>query len=473
MNILFITGSLDYTDPIKPLGHWIDIRMGISYISSVLKLNGHNTDLLVLGLKDKEKLIDKTVKEFNPKLICFTALATEYDFISKTAGYIKMKYPGIYLIAGGPHVSLNPDEVIKDPFDALCIGEGEYPVLELVEQLEKDQKPSRIKNLWIKQGREIEKNPVRDFLQDLGKLPFPDRKIWAKCIKDVKSTQPVLIGRGCPFRCTYCCNHVLAGLARGRYVRLMSPGNILKEIKDLLRLFPNSSCIYFEIETIGVNTEFALNLCSELEEFNRTVKNKLSYGANLRIIPGVDYSGLFNSLKKANFEFVNIGLESGNGRIREEILKRRYSNEDIIKAVKQARVAGLKVNLYMMVGLPTETPCDFKETIQCARECSPDEARLGIFYPYPGTELYNLCEEQGLISNNSYTGMERKKAFLDLPGFSRHKIQKEFDWFYYNIYKGRRPLLSNIIYCLKGIISRNMPPKILNMTRSLINNLRG
>lgn len=85
------------------------------------------------GINDIE---NEYIKRFNPKLICFTTVSTEYQFIADIAKYIKNRYKDIYLLIGGPHVSLNPDDILSDGFDALCIGEGKHFTLELVSQLE-------------------------------------------------------------------------------------------------------------------------------------------------------------------------------------------------------------------------------------------------------------------------------------------------------------------------------------------------
>lgn len=440
MNILFIFSLQDYQNLVKPLQNQESIQFGISYISSFLKSKGHNTDLFIFTRETKKKDFDVFLKKFSPELICFTSVATEYNVILKIARYIKNKFPNIYLLMGGCHVSLNPEKAIVSPFDAICIGEGEYPTLELVKQLKKGQKPSKINNLWIKSGKRIEKNPTRNFIQDLDSLPFPDREMWQRWISYPDTKQVVFLGRGCPFQCTYCCNHKLQKLANGKYVRFRSASNVLKEIKEVIKRFPKTKEIYLEVETIGVNMKFALELCSELEKLNRKIKNPLTFGVNLRIMPNIDYNEFFTAFKKANFSFINIGLESGSKKIRENILKRHYSNEDIIKTVKLAKKHELKISTFNLIGIPGETLTDFKETIKCNRECQPDWTHLSVFFPYTGTELYKVCNERGLLKDNIDTRMERRKAILDLPGFSKKQIQKQFNWFYYNVYKGYRPL---------------------------------
>ncbi|MDD4869637.1 MAG: radical SAM protein [Kiritimatiellae bacterium] len=453
MNILFVCSVKDARDSIKPLKNQTAIHFGISYISSVLKVHKHQTELLVLTYNTPKSFIDETIGKFAPEVICFTAVASEYEFIRECAHYIKAKYPHIYLVAGGVHVSLNAEEVIRDGFDAICIGEGEYPVLELVQQLEKDNKVTGIANLWIKHGETIEKNPARTFLQDLDSLPFPDRDIWQKWVKGSNTKHMILLGRGCPFQCTYCCNHALVKLAPGKYVRFRSPDNVIKELDAIMQRFPKTEEIYFEVETIGVNMHFATDLCTQLSAFNAKLSKPLTFGVNLRITPNMDYDPLFQEFRRANFRYVKIGLESGSDRVRKDILNRYYSNADILKAVKSAQQYDLKVGMYVMVGIPGETLSDFQETIQCIRACQPQKGvGLGIFYPYPGTQLYRLCQEKGLLTHDRTARSERKIATLDLPGFSRKEIQKQYDWFPYHVYKGRSPLS----FLLKQVFSRRI-----------------
>lgn len=444
MNILFIY-SLDAIKSItKPLVRPEQIQFGISYISSFLKEQGHQTRLIVLSSLSGRKnigIIDEYLKRFEPKLICFTAVSTEYKFIANTAKYIKSQYPEVYLLIGGPHISLNPEGVLSGAFDALCIGEGENPVLELVPQLQEGNPPSGIPNLWLKQSLEIEKKPPRPFLEDLDNLPFPDRDMWQEWIEEqADSGCSVLLSRGCPFQCTYCCNHALRRLAPGTYVRFRSTDNIVAEIKELAIRFPQKRNIYLETESFSINKGWSMELCSKLERLNATLSYPLSFRVNLRVTPNANFESLFAACKKSNFSSINIGLESGSERVRREILKRDYSNEDVINTVALARKYGLKVSIYNMIGIPGETIADFRETVEINRECLPDRHLTGIFFPYPGTDLYHSCQEQGLISGPLETRMERREAILDLPGFPKRQIYKSYLWFEYYVYKGHKPM---------------------------------
>ncbi len=456
MNVLFIYTLYNIASINKPLRTPELMQFGISYISSYLKEHSHNTELIVLSrtsAKKNEQIIDEYINVFKPKVIAFTAVSTEYDFITSTAKYIRKRFPDVYLLIGGPHVSLNPEGVLEN-FDALCVGEGESPMLELVSQLEKNMIPSGIYNLWIKHDSEIEKNPTRPFLQNLDILPFPDREMWDEWIdEDFGARYSVLLGRGCPFECTYCCNHALKKLASGKYTRFRSPANIVNEINEIVKKHPDKKELYLEVESIGVNKEWTLDLCNKLEQFNKTLKQPLSFGANIRITPNIDLKSIFHAFRKSNFRFVNIGLESGSERVRREILNRNYSNEDIVNAVKLAKEQGLQVSFLNMIGVPGETIDDFKETIEMNRRCLPDWVGYSIFYPYPGTRIYSLCKE--LIKKPLTTNMERGRAILDLPGFSKKQIEREYIWFEYKIYKNYKPLAQLLLQILNLKIKTN------------------
>lgn len=445
MKILFVYSLDDIYTAEKPLRNQDQIQFGISYISSYLKLHGHQTNLVILGKilkKNNFRTINAVIEKFKPQVVCFTAVATEFNFIGQIAAYVKKNHAYITTVIGGPHATLKPEIAINTPgFDIACVGEGEQPMLELASQLEAKQAPAKIKNLWIKKDGSIEKNPARPFKLNLDTLPFPDRDMWQPWIDEQPgSRQAILLGRGCPFNCTYCSNHALKKVAPGQYYRLRSVNNITREIALVAMRFPRNREIYLEIETIGIDMPWTLNLCRELGQLNQKLAQPLSYGINLRIIPGQDYDKLFAAFQKANFRFLNIGLESGSQRVRQESLARNYDNQDIIKAVKSARQYDLKIAFYNMIGLPGETRKDFQDTINMNRLCQPDWHWTAIFYPYPGTELYQRCLKENLITKPLADRQERSRPVLNLPGFNKRQIKKCYTWFDYYVYKDKKPL---------------------------------
>jgi len=440
MKVLFVHSEQDPYSTDKPLEILERVQFGISYISAMLKREGHETRLAVLCEKTLSTIEDH-VRDFDPGLVCFTSVFTEYGTMKRAAALVKKKHPEVFTLLGGPHATLRPEECLAEGiFNAVCVGEGEYPSVELAQQLDAGLFPAAIPNLFIRQpDGSVERNDPRPFLQDLDSLPFPDREMWMPWVANPVSRPSILVGRGCPFSCTYCSNHALRKTSPGGYVRLRSPRNIAEEIVALKEVEPNFSEVYLEVETLGVNQDWAMELCSELARVNAGFEIHVTFGANLRVTPNADYEELFAALANANFRFVNIGLESGSERIRGEVLKRRYSNQDIIGAVETARRYGLQVGIYNLIGLPGETPRDFRETIRVNRICKPDWFLLSVFYPYPGTELYDTCQDLGLLDGPADPYMERRRPVLDLPGFSKRQVGRRRDWFPLLVYRGHRP----------------------------------
>jgi radical SAM superfamily enzyme YgiQ (UPF0313 family) len=98
--------------------------------------------------------------------------------------------------------------------------------------------------------------------------------------------------------------------------------------------------------------------------------------------------------------------------------------------------------LYVLVGLPGETWEEFQETVQCTRDCDPDFYYHSIFTPYPGTVLYDKCQEMNLLEQGLDMTLERRRAVLDLPGFSRRQIRREYLLFAWRVYRGKWSALS-------------------------------
>jgi radical SAM superfamily enzyme YgiQ (UPF0313 family) len=467
MNVLFVyTVPYAPPPPAKPLPDWTEMSLGISYLASTLERAGHTIRLVVLKREDWKTDLDQVLFEFRPRLLCFTAVATEYVFVEKVARHLRGELPDVHQIIGGPHVSLQPKHVLEGSFDSLCIGEGECALVELADAVASDREPAGIANLFIKRGSSVARNPTRPMLQDIENVPYPHREMWRPWVSsDARHT--VLLGRGCPYNCTYCCNHALRELAEGKYVRLRGTADVVAEIRSLCADYPAISEIYLEVESITANPKYALELAQSLEELNASRSTPLSFGTNVRILRKKRLRDMFEGFARAGFSHINVGLESGSEKVRREVLKRNYSNEELLQAFDDARSAGLRINAYNLIGVPGETPADFRQTIEVNRRACPDESRLSIFYPYPGTDLHQICVDRGLRIQLGEENAERYRAPLGLPEFPNRQVERYFRWFDFMVYRGKRPLST----LLRSYLSKRLAahPRLLRWYRSHTN----
>jgi radical SAM superfamily enzyme YgiQ (UPF0313 family) len=380
--------------------------MGPMYLSAFIKKHGHHCRLLILS---EHKNYLREINEYDPDLIAFSTMTGPHRWVLKTAEEIK-KSVNKPIILGGPHPTFFP-EIIHEPcVDMICIGEGEFAVLELADKLDEGEDICKIRNLWIKRDGTIFKNDLRPLIEDLDELPFPDRTLYDDCkILRAVPAMKFLTGRGCPYRCTFCFNHKFNQLYRGlgRIVRKRGIQSLMAEIKEASQKY-KLNLIRFPDDTFTGNQAWLL-------EFLHLYKQEIN----------LPYTGLARAnelnedvvkmLKASGCLNIYFGVETGNENMRNRILKKNLTNEQIINAARLLRKYKVKFGTYNMFGLPGERLSLAFETIYFNRTLQPDYTINNVFQPYPKTEISDFAAEQGLLKpNTDYLDTMNEGSILQL-----------------------------------------------------------
>ncbi|MHA1336651.1 MAG: B12-binding domain-containing radical SAM protein [Promethearchaeota archaeon] len=379
--------------------------LGIEYISSVLKKNGHKTDLLFdagagdIEFKIKfldrynkfEKVLILKIKKFSPDLIAFSGLTNLILWIKKTAKLIKENYD-IPIIIGGIHPTIAPLETINYKyFDMICRGEGEIAMLELVNSLESWKENYNIKNIWFKNNNKIIKNKIRPLIKDLDSLPFPDKDLFYK-YGAFSIRYYIMTSRGCPYNCTYCFNHQVRQIYKNckYYVRFRSVDNVINELKWAKKRYKFKKVFFYD-DIFGLDINWLQKFCKIYkEEINRPYKCLLH--------PKTISPKKLTFLKNSNCTEIDVGIESGNEKIRKFVLNRNITNKEILQKILLIKKFGIKVSTLNIIGLPSESLNNLLDTFNLNYIIKPKGALFTILYPFPKTKIFYLCKKYGLIN---------------------------------------------------------------------------
>ena len=372
-------------------------NFGIISISSVLKAGGHQTDLIIEGSPDK---LLRFVKNTRPDIIAFSCTTGMHKWVVRVAGKIKSEI-SVPVIVGGPHPTFFPQMIEEPSIDFICCGEGEYPMLDLANVLSEGDDYTSIPNLWVKKAGMIFRNEIRPLLPDLDSLPPADRNLYYKYPFFRRNpTKFFISGRGCPYKCSYCCNHIYQKMYKdkGRYIRQQSVERVIAEIGQIRDSF-GIKTVWFHDDIFVLNQGW-------IKEFCEQYKNKINLPFNCSIRPNLVTEELVAMLKKAGCYNVTMGVESGNDYLRNEILKRGMTSEEIIRAGDIIKKYGIRLRTFNMLGIPGETIESALETIRLNIRISPEHPWCSVYQPYPGTALADFAKGRFIPENFSIDAVD-------------------------------------------------------------------
>jgi anaerobic magnesium-protoporphyrin IX monomethyl ester cyclase len=367
-------------------------RCGVASLIATAKTHGHKCEIF---LAKAEENLSGAVKAFQPDLLAFSCTSGEHNWVVSTAASLKQATKA-RVIVGGPHPTFFPNIIQEAPVDIACVGEGEFALLDLLDKLENGQDITKIDNLIMKDENGIHENPVRPLIEDLDSLPFMDRDCYNKyrAIRE-DSVIHILNERGCPYNCTYCYNAETKKLyqGKGKYVRQRSPGSMIKEIRQLTVMYPKANVIRFYDDIFINNTK-------RLFEFLHLYKAEVKIPFICNVTANLITDEIVKRLKEGGCTRICVGLESGNEKMRNFLLNKKITNEQLLRTAKLCHKYNLRLSTLNMIGLPGETVADAVETIQLNSRMKPETAIIGIFQPYPGTALAEYAKEKGILDKD-------------------------------------------------------------------------
>lgn len=390
------------------------------------------------------------IKEFEPDIIGVTSLTGKG--ILDCLGIARVaKRKGIAVAWGGTHASLFPEQTLRHKLvDFIVVGEGEITFSKLLEALA-EKKPLRdINGLGYKIGQKIIINPERAFIENLDDFPLPawdltniEKYIYS--FHGVARKLDMVTSRGCPHRCTFCYNLKF----NKRRWRGRSAESIMAELKLLVANY-QIDCVRFDDDLFTADKERLKEFC----ELNKK-ELKIKWDANCRVNDLTE--DFLRYVKKAGCVRLTVGVESGSDRVL-NFLKKDITVKQCIKGFALAEKYGIMTSSSIIIGLPTETKEEVRQTITMAKKSKASHVTIGPYIPYPGSELSEYCVREGLIEYpkriedwGNFSYVQEKPGVLTRKEINRITIYFRFRDVFNSLKRGEWGILKNFVN-LRGLI---------------------
>lgn len=368
--------------------------LGLMYLASYAKkYSNHEIEILDTQVEELNfEQIKERIKRGDPDVVGIEVMTFTLLDVIETIKIIKEVNKDIKIVLGGPHVNIFPIESINNTgVDCIILGEGEKIFTELLNNFDSKQKLKKIKGLIFTEDKKIINTGVPDLIEKLDELPFPAREItpYKKYSSVLAKRSPVttmITSRGCPFQCTYCFRPHL-----GKKFRAHSAQYVFDEIRSCIDLGIHEALIYDD--TFTVDKKRVHQICDLLIEKN------IDFGWDIRARVDTVDKELLNKLKKAGCERVHYGVEAGVQKIINE-LNKGITLQQALDAFKETKKAGIETLAYFMIGNPTETRTEIKETLDFAKKLNPDFVSFSVTVPFPSTALYARALQEKVIKTD-------------------------------------------------------------------------
>jgi hopanoid biosynthesis associated radical SAM protein HpnJ len=391
------------------------------------------------GMLPGSRLLDAPPHGITPEQT--VAVASGYEFVVlftstvgfasdlRLAGRMKEVQPGLQIAFVGPHVEVQPGESLAAgaAIDFVVRGEFDHAVVDFAQ----GRPLGEIPGVSYRRGGAVVHNPGRAPLstEELDRLPFAT-EVYQRDLQIERYNMPFLLypyvsfytSRGCPALCTFC---LWPQSLSGHAWRVRSVDNVVAEVRQALKLFPQAQEFFFDDDTFNIRRDRVLELCRRFKPLG------FRWSCNCRVHS--DYETLQAMADAGARKFV-VGFESGDPQILKNI-KKGVTVEDARTFAQNCKRVGIRIHGDFIIGLPGETPETIARTIDFARELDTETIQVSIAHALPGTELYRYAQAHHFMTSDAVADAGgHQLPHLEYPGLSRQEMMAAVNRFYDSYY---------------------------------------
>ena len=432
--------------------------MGMGYLAAAVREAGYQPEILDslgrgwnnrvtvregvlrLGLSDGQ--ISQEIDRFKPDVVAISNLfSKQFGNALNVARIARQTAPSAFIVIGGAAPTADPDRVMSHAeFDALVVGEGEIPLVSLLDYLSGKSSSSRLEAVYLRENGKITQYPRMTWIEP-DKLPFPAFDLMSLETYFGMATShgsrrhprwlPIITSRGCPAKCTFCSAHKVWG----RKFRARSVENVIAEMKFTKENYGVKE-LMFEDDNTTLDTSRAKELFEEM------IRQKLDFSwdtPNGVAAFALDTDTL-SLMKEAGCYQVNLAIESGNQEHLLKNIRKPLKLHKVPPLVRHCKDIGLGVSTFLVFGMPGETEEMIWDSARFVASMGLYRPHISIATPYPGTELFEICKSKGYLQQDfSYDDLHIRSYAISTPELPAERLRVVMDdvisWLRYQEFK--------------------------------------
>lgn len=340
--------------------------MNIMLLSALAKRNGRpwRTELAIL---ERDDIVD-AARRTRASVVAMSAITGSHAALLAANDRLKRAIPSVKTVIGGPFATFHPRTIIERPFDALGVGECDDAWPELLDAWAAGRSIDGIPNIVTPGNVDrvlrrslanasswtIHPDHLRPRRTALDELPYLDRDlVYAKTAFLTRYKRTIMAGRGCPFRCTYCFEHAWNAMykGKGRLLQRHSVLRLCEELADLKARWDTRFIKFYD----DVFPVFSPVDDTWLDEFAEMYPRLVGLPFHCLIRAEQASERTLRLLKQAGIASLTMSIESGNAFIRDYILRRDMSGEELRRAFELARIMRIPTFANTILAIPAPT----------------------------------------------------------------------------------------------------------------------
>ncbi|SFB30603.1 B12-binding domain-containing radical SAM protein [Clostridium frigidicarnis] len=396
--------------------------LGLLYIGTVLKESNYKVKIIDFAVeKFTKESFSNTLNELNPKLIGMSTYNESWKAQKLLCELIKEVLPSSKIFAGGAFATFCYKDILMDSkTDYIIQGEGEHSVLHLCDAIfeRNNEKLENVPGIVFKiHNEELYINESMERIEDLDKLPFPDRSLVD--LNKYLIPYTISTSRGCPGACIFCSSRAFWG----KKVKMRSAKSVFDELMDLNKKY-GTTVFYITDDTFTASSKRVYEFCKMIKESNIN----FLWGCESRA--DIITEELMSMLSECGCKKIQIGLESADNNILKK-LNKLVTIEQIENGISLAHKYGMHISASFIVGHAFDTDETIQKTISFAKYI---QSKYGAYVmgsvntPFPGTEQYYKAEELGIkIHSNTWDNFKLNNPIISTKSISIEKLRYYYE----------------------------------------------